>query len=105
MGRRTGSESGRCCQRCGAGRGGKPWSGTNLFPLPRQKPGALPGALGHGRAIGLGKAPGHGLSSEWPGGGDLDGTQKGHTEGPPRAQKGETVPEEPLPAFPAVNSL
>lgn len=84
-----------------------PRAAQTSSPLPIEKWGMLPGALGqgHGCGIGLGKAPGHGLSSEWPGGGDLDGTQKGHTEGPPRAQKAETVPEEPLPAFPAVNSL
>lgn len=46
----------------------------------------------------------HALNGQ--GGGELAGTQSGHTEGPAWAQKGEPVPEEQPPlAFSAANSL
>lgn len=49
------------------------------------------------------------LATDSPVNGRGEGTWTGHKRdtqrGPLRAQKGETVPEEPLPAFPAVNSL
>lgn len=80
-----------------------PRAARTSFPLPVEKLGALPGALGHGRAIGLGKAVGSAVNGQ--GEGTWTGHKRDTQRGPPRAQKGETVPEEPLPAFPAVNSL
>ena len=112
MGRRTGSESGRCCQRCRERRGGKPSSSkrgsTNLLPprcreasrtgravaatraCPRApalcgNPSARADGIGPRCRSGAGEGSGPPVSplacTEWPGGGELDGTQKGHREG------------------------
>lgn len=77
--------------------------GTSL--ALREAPG--PRKMAQGSSAGKVPGPASALAcTEWPGGGELAGTQSGHTEGPARAQKGEPVPEEQPPlAFSAANSL